>query len=78
MLKKWALKFLDLLVVTLSLIVGLVILYINGAFISNIINSFRANQYIDAPVGVQVVLVSITMIWAPLFVLITLAKAPGR
>mgnify|MGYP003639056319 CR=1 FL=1 len=77
-LKNWALRFLDLLVVTLALAASMAVLYVNGAFISNIINSFRASQYIDVAVGVQIALVIMSLFWIPLLVILTSSKRLGR
>jgi len=68
-LKTLAMRFLDVLVILLVLIVGLSLIFINGAFISNIINSLLAGQYIGIDIGIQIVLVTLAMVWIPIFII---------
>jgi hypothetical protein len=68
-LKSLALRFLDFVVVGLVLFLGLIMIYISGAFISNIANAFRLNGYIDPLIGMQIILVSITTIWIPILII---------
>ena len=60
-------KFLDLLVFVLILVVGGSVIFVNGAFISNIINSLRLTGYIDLSVGIQIILVYLSLIWIPIY-----------
>ena len=73
-LRGLALRFLNFLVITLVLAAGLGIVFISGAFISNVANAFRLGGYIDPLIGVQVVLVSLTMVWIPLLIVAAIAK----
>jgi hypothetical protein len=52
---------------TLGLIFFVVIL--NGVFIANISNSLRMTGYLDPIFGVQVILVLVSLVWAPLAIL---------
>ncbi len=54
---------------TLGLIFFVVIL--NGVFIANISNSLRMTGYLDPTFGVQVILVLVSLVWAPLAILTT-------
>jgi hypothetical protein len=45
------------------------IVLLNGVFIANITNSLRMTGYIDPAFGVQVVLVLVSLVWAPLAIL---------
>ena len=68
-LKSLTLRFLDFVVAGLVLVIGLIMIYISGAFISNIANAFRLNGYIDPVIGIQIVLVSIVTIWVPMLII---------
>ena len=68
-LKILAMRFLDVLVILLVLAVGLSLIFINGAFITNIINSLLAGQYIGIDIGIQIVLVTLAMVWIPIFII---------
>jgi len=68
-LKTIALRFIDLLVLVLAFVVGVSLLSINGAFISNIANCIMADQYWDISIGVQVVLVIVALVWLPIFII---------
>ena len=67
-MKHFVIKFLDILMVLLCLIVGLSTVYINGVFISNIINSLRLTGYIDFSIGIQIVLVYMSLVWIPIYI----------
>ena len=68
-LKSLTLRFLDFVVAGLVLVIGLIMIYISGAFISNIAIAFRLNGYIDPVIGIQIVLVSIVTIWVPMLII---------
>jgi len=72
-LKSLVLRFLDFVVVGLVLLLGLIMIGISGAFISNIANAFRLNGYIDPIIGIQIILVSMITIWIPIIII----KAAG-
>ena len=68
-LRSVALRFLTGLVVLLALGLGLGLIFINGTFLSNIINSVFAGEYIGVDVGIQIVLVILSLVWTPIFLL---------
>jgi len=76
-LKTVALRFIDLLVIVLTLAVGLALLGIGGAFISNIANCIIAEQYWNISLGIQVVLVILALLWLPILV-INIVTRPRR
>ena len=73
-LRSFALRFLNFLVITIVLTAAMGMVFISGAFISNVANAFRLGGYIDPLIGVQVVLVSLTMVWIPLLIVAAVAK----
>jgi len=77
-LKDLALRFLTGLVILLVLATGLGLIFINGTFISNIINSVFAGEYIGVDVGIQIVLVILSLVWTPLFLLQSLSAKRSR
>ena len=68
-LKSIKTRSLDLLVGLLILLVGLITIFINGAFISNIINSLRLTGHIDPSIGIQIVLVVLSLVWIPICII---------
>ena len=68
------LQCLNLLAVGLVLILGLGIIYIDGVFIANIANSFRMTGYLGPGVGIQIVLIILSLGWIPLFLLKTMER----
>ena len=76
-LKAIALRFIDLLVILLTLAVGLSLLGINGVFMSNIANCIIAEQYWDVSIGIQAVLLVLALVWLPIFI-INMAPRSGR
>ncbi len=77
-LKAIALRFIDILVIVLTLAVGIAIIGINGVFITNIINSLTAGYYIDPSIGVQIVLVTLSMLWIPILLIVAVSKSGLR
>jgi|ETNvirnome_2_300_1030623.scaffolds.fasta_scaffold00157_21 lysylphosphatidylglycerol synthetase-like protein (DUF2156 family) len=72
-LKRTIVKFLNILVVCLVLFLGLSLICINGVFVANIANSLRLTGYIDPSIGIQFVLVILSIVWLPI-ILIQVAK----
>lgn len=62
-------KFLNVLVVILVLGLGAGLIIINGVFITNIANSLRFTGYLDPSVGIQVILVVLSLVWLPILLL---------
>jgi len=69
LLKQFIIKFLNLLVVGLILFIGFVTICANGVFISNVANAFRMTGYLDYSIGIQIVLVLISLVWIPIFLI---------
>ena len=72
-LKRTIVKFLNILVVCLVLCLGLSLTCISGVFVANIANSLRLTGYIDPSIGIQFVLVILSIVWLPI-ILIQVAK----
>ena len=66
-------KFLNVVVVGLVLGLALALIFLNGVFVTNIINSLRFTGYIDPWVGIQAVMVVLSLVWLPI-VLLKIAK----
>ena len=61
----------DLVYAFLTLGFIFLIVILNGVFIANITNSLRMTGYLDPTFGVQVILVLVSLVWAPLAILTT-------
>ena len=68
--KRLKMVLIDLVYAFLTLGVIFLIVILNGVFIANITNSLRMTGYIDPTFGVQVILVLISLVWAPLAILV--------
>lgn len=60
----------DLIYVFLYLTIAFMIILLNAVFIANIANSLRMTGYIDPTFGIQVILVMVSLVWAPLTILV--------
>jgi len=60
----------DLVYAFLTLGVIFLMVVLNGVFIANITNSLRMTGYLDPTFGVQVILVLVSLVWAPLAILV--------
>ena len=60
-------KFLNAVVVVLILALALGWIFINGVFVANVANAIRLSGYIDASIGIQIVLLMLGLVWIPLY-----------
>ena len=64
---KYALsRCLDLVVWTLILGLSASWLFVNGIFVTNVVNAFRYTGYIGPIIGIQIVLLIVGIVWIPL------------
>ena len=68
-IKELIVRFLNVLVVALVAATAVLGLALNGAFIANIANSLRLTGYIEPWIGMQFVVVVISLLWVPIFLL---------
>ena len=64
----------DLVYIFLVLSIVLVTIVLNGAFVANIANSLRMTGYLDPLFGIQVIIVTFSLIWIPIATLIRLNR----
>ena len=69
-LKRLQAALIDLVYAFLTLGVIFLMVVLNGVFIANITNSLRMTGYLDPTFGVQVILVLVSLVWAPLAILV--------
>lgn len=60
----------DVVYIFLTLGILFLMVILNGVFISNITNSLRMTGYLDPTFGIQVILVMVSLIWAPIALLV--------
>jgi hypothetical protein len=64
----------DLVYIFLVLSIVLVTIVLNGAFVANIANSLRMTGYLDPIFGIQVIIVTVSLVWIPIATLIRLNR----
>ena len=64
----------DLVYVSFVLGITFLIVLLNGVFIANISNSLRMTGYLDPVFGIQVVMVLLSLVWAPIVCLLRLRQ----
>ena len=64
----------DLVYVSFVLGITFLIVLLNGVFIANISNSLRMTGYLDPVFGIQVTMVLISLVWAPIVCLLRLRR----
>jgi len=62
--------FYDLVYIFLVLSIVLITIVLNGAFIANIANSLRMTGYLGPLFGIQVIIVTVSLLWIPIAIMI--------
>ena len=60
-------RFLNAVVIILLLALALGWIFLNGIFVANVANAVRLSGYIDASIGIQIVLLILGLVWVPLY-----------
>ena len=65
-MKNLLLRFVNVVSLVVNVVIVLMFLYVNGLFLTNIVNEWNSGAYVDVTFGVQAMLVYVALVIIPL------------
>ena len=73
-IKKLLMRCMDVLSILVTLVIVLFFMISQGVILSSVINTLKLDTYLEMATGVQIVFLLFTLLWLPLWLLVSYSK----